>query len=81
MLQSTFNSVKEKLMAMLRSDDPIAVTVSLDGWSAHHYGYIGVNLHYFNGWKRKSIHLCCHPFDKKHSSQNIREFVEEQATE
>ena len=68
-------------MAMLRSDNPLVVIVSLDGWSAHHFGYIGINIHYLNGWKRKSIHLSCQPFERSHTSQNIRDFVEEQASE
>ena len=66
-------------MDKLHSDDLSNVVISLDGWSAHHHGYIGINLHYFHDWKRQQIHLACQPFDKSHTAENIREFVEEHA--
>ena len=79
LLEPTFHKVKAKLMIILKEAKPIVVVLSLDGWSQHHFGYIGINIHFFQGWKRKSFHLACQPFTKSHTGDNIREFVEEHA--
>lgn len=66
-------------MELLKAINPSCVVLSLDGWSCHHFGYIGINVHFFHGWKRRSIHLACQPFTKSHTGENIRDFVEEHA--
>ena len=81
LLEPTFNKVKEALMKTLFHDNPGTFVVSLDGWTAHHIGYIGINGHYLKDWKRIIFHIDCQPFDKSHSAVNIRDCMEEHLRE
>ena len=58
-------------MRRLQADAPLTVSPALDGWSAFHHNYLGVNLHYLKDWNREIINLACIPFDESHTSINI----------
>ena len=79
LLDPTYEKVRSKLMAMVKDDNPVTISLSLDGWSAHRHSYMGVNIQYINAWKRKSFNLACLPFDVRHSAENIRNYVTEEA--
>ena len=68
-------------MKRLESDNPDSVAITLDGWSAKHHGYLGINCHYLNDWKRVIFHVDCQPFDESHTAVNIRGSIEEHLTE
>ena len=73
LLVPTYEKVKNKLLDQLKADNPQSVSITLDGWSAHHHGYIGINGHYLTkDWQRKKFHIACAPFDKAHTAINIR---------
>ena len=48
-LEPMYDGIKSKLMDKLKKDAPPTVSIGLDGWSQHHHGYMGLNLHYING--------------------------------
>ena len=71
MLDPTYEKIKEKLKAKLAQDDPEYVAISLDGWSAYHHGYLGINVQYLHNWKLNTFNLACSPFDESHTAENI----------
>ena len=80
-LAPSFLAVKTKLMETLEKDNSKTISVSLDGWSAFHHGYLGINCHYISDWKRKKLNLACKPFDDSHTGVNIYNCLEEVLTE
>ena len=81
MLEPSHLAIKTKLMEMLEKDNPKTISVALDGWSAHHHGYLGINYHYITDWKRKKLNLACKPFDERHTGVNIYNCLEAVLTE
>ena len=72
MLDPTFTKIKGVLREKLETDNPPTISVGLDGWSAHHHGYLGMNGHYLNDdWCRVKFCLGCAPFDESHTGENI----------
>ena len=60
MLEPTYDRIFETLYDKLQADDPPTFSVGLDGWSAYHHGYLGVNCHYLNAnWERITFNLAC----------------------
>ena len=72
MLEPAYDRIRSSLQSRLSKDNPPAHSVGLDLWSAHHTGYMGVNLHYLdNDWERVIFNLACTPFDITHTGLNI----------
>ena len=57
MLDPTYDKIRAKVMSNLESDAPKTIALSLDGWTQHHNGYFGINIHYIHDWRRKSVNL------------------------
>ena len=74
LLDSAYKNIKSKLIYIIKNDNPESVAISLDAWSQHHNGYLGINCNYINNeWQRKVLNLCCTPFNESHTSIHIRE--------
>ena len=71
MLDPTYNKIKESLKQKIATDAPSTVSPALDGWTAFHHGYLGINCHYLKDWNREIICLACIPFDESHTAENI----------
>ena len=76
MLEPTFERVKCALQEKLAEHDPPVVSAVLDGWTAHHFGYIGINLHYIHEWERVKFMLRCAPFKESHTAEHINDLLE-----
>ena len=76
MLEPCFERVKSALEDKLGEHDPPVVSAVLDGWSAAHHGYMGINIHYIHDWERVKFMLRCAPFDESHTAENINELLE-----
>ena len=74
MLEPTYTKIKESLLKKLDSDAPLTISVGLDGWSAHHHSYMGMNAHYLDdNWCRVKFCLGMAPMDEKHTGLNIHD--------
>ena len=63
---------RSSVLSTLTSDTPPTISVGLDGWSAHHHSYLGMNSHYLNkDWERVIFNIACIPFDESHTGENI----------
>ena len=77
LLDKAFDKGKDKLQRKLKDDEPISVSIQLDGWSQHHHGYIGLLVNYITkGWRRAKLCLACSPYDSSHTGANIARWVE-----
>jgi hypothetical protein len=75
-LPQAYNIGVEDLKARLLRDKPEYISIQLDGWTAHHTGYHGCIATWINAeWKRESVVLACSPFNVKHTSANIAEWI------
>ena len=81
MLEPTFEKVKSALEDKLAEHDPPVVSAVLDGWSAVHNGYMGINIHYIHDWQRVKFMLRCAPFNDAHTAENINELLESSLAE
>ena len=64
--------IKNRVKEIIDNDNPSTSTISIDGWSAKHHGYMGINRHYIDSnFKRKKFNIGCSPFDKAHTAINI----------
>ena len=43
LLDSAYKNIKSKLIYIIKNDNPESVAISLDAWSQHHNGYLGIN--------------------------------------
>lgn len=74
MLEPTYDAIKMSLNERLEADSPTSISISLDGWSAFHHRYLGMNAFYLDlEWKRVTLCLSCTPFDEAHTGENIHE--------
>ena len=74
MLDPTYEKIKMSLNERLEADSPTTIAVSLDGWSAFHHRYLGMNGFYLTtDWMRVTFCLGCTPFDESHTGENIYE--------
>ena len=71
MLDPIYEEFTSKLKSQIEEDNPSTVSAMLDGWSAFHHGYLGVNVTYLHDWKRKQMNLACKPFDVSHTGENL----------
>ena len=70
-LEPVFQNVKLKLKDLLEQQKPSSISISLDGWSQFHHGYMGILCHYIHDWKRYEFTLACRPLDISHNAENI----------
>ena len=71
LLDPAYEKIKAKLKSQLKQDIPKYCAISVDAWSAHHHGYMGINVHYIHNFVRKMHNLACSPFDKRHTGKII----------
>ena len=77
LLDKAFVKGKLRVQKKLTDDDPLAVSIQLDGWSAHKHGYIGLLANYITkDWRRAKVCLACSPFDESHTGENVARWVE-----
>ena len=75
LLDPAYEKIKAKLKNQLAIDQPKFCAISLDAWTAHHHGYMGVYIHYIQNFVRKKLNLACSRFDDNHTAVNIWKFV------
>ena len=76
MMQASYQKCKETIREMINEASPDQVSLVLDGWSAFHHGYVGVNIHYIDkNWKRVKINLGCKRFDESHTGEALAGFI------
>ena len=82
MMQSSYTKCKEKIQELLIEANPAQVSLVLDGWSAYHHSYVGVNVHYIDkDWVRRKINIGCKKFDESHTGEALANFIENMTTE
>lgn len=82
MMQSSYVQCKETIQDMINKADPGIVSLTMDGWSSQHHGYVGVNIHYIDeDWVRRKVNIGCKKFDESHTGQALANFTEELAQE
>ena len=60
MLEPSYERIFETLYDKMQKDGPPTFSVGLDGWSAYHHGYLGINCHYLNDdWERITFNMAC----------------------
>ena len=70
-IDNVYEKIKTRVKDQIAEHNPKTSTISLDGWSAKHHGYLGFNRHYIHDFKRYKYNLACTPFDQAHTSENI----------
>jgi hypothetical protein len=76
MMQASYSRCQETVKNMINKANPAQVSLVLDGWSAYHHGYVGVNIHYIDeNWKRVKINIGCKKFDESHTGQALASFI------
>ena len=75
LLEPAYEKIKAKLKNQVECDLPKYVAISIDAWTAHHHGYMGLNIHYIHNFVRKKVNLACSRFDDNHTAVNIWKFV------
>ena len=72
-----YTNGKEQIKKQLKDEDCRTVAVQMDGWSAHHYGYIGVIITFITkNWRRVILALDKVPFDESHTAPAQAELVQ-----
>ena len=77
LLDKVYENGMIKIKEKIKNDDPPCVSVQLDGWSSNQHGYFGLIVNYITAsWKRVNLVLACSPFDERHTSENIANWLE-----
>ena len=70
-VDKVYEKVRSKINNHIIKDNPQTIAIQLDGWSAYHHGYLGVNITYIHEWERKNFNIACTPFDESHTGSNL----------
>ena len=54
-VDKVYEKVRSKINNHIIKDNPQTIAMQLDGWSAYHHGYLGVNITYIHEWERKNF--------------------------
>jgi hypothetical protein len=58
LLGKAYTNGVDRVQKKLTSDHPVAVSIQLDGWSAHKHGFMGLIANYITkGWRRGKVCL------------------------
>ena len=77
LLDKAYTKGMQKVQQKLNEDEPLSVSLQLDGWSAHKHGYIGLLANYITkDWRRAKLCLACGPFDGSHTGENVARWLE-----
>ena len=77
LLDKAYVRGKQRVEQKLAADQPSTVSIQLDGWSAHHHGYMGLLTNYITkDWRRAKLCLACRPFKESHTGENVARWVE-----
>ena len=76
LLKKIYTKGKLAIKNFIQKDSPTSVSLSMDGWSQHHHGYLGAIANYITpDWRRQALCIGVKEYNETHTSKHLAEWI------